>query len=234
MFRFDNPDALLALLLTAATYAVVRAIEAGKTKWLVLAATLVGFAFLTKMLQAFLVVPAFALVYLVVAPVSLRRRITQLAISAAVMVAASGWWVAIVQLTPAADRPYIGGSQDNSILNLIFGYNGFGRLTGNEAGSVGGSATGGSMWGPTGWDRLFNTSFGGQISWLLPAAIILLAAGLILTIRARPHRPHSRRVPAVGRVARRHGAGLQLRRGDHPSVLHGRPRTGHRRARRHG
>ena len=72
MFRFDNPDALLALLLTAATYAVVRAIEAGKTKWLVLAATLVGFAFLTKMLQAFLVVPAFALVYLVVAPVSLR------------------------------------------------------------------------------------------------------------------------------------------------------------------
>ena len=74
MFRFDNPDALLVLLLTAATYAVVRAIEAGKTKWLVLAATLVGFAFLTKMLQAFLVVPAFALVYLLVAPVSLRKR----------------------------------------------------------------------------------------------------------------------------------------------------------------
>jgi 4-amino-4-deoxy-L-arabinose transferase-like glycosyltransferase len=184
MFRFDNPDALLALLLTAATYAVVRAIEAGKTKWLVLAATLVGFAFLTKMLQAFLVVPAFALVYLVVAPVSLRRRITQLAIAAGVMIAASGWWVAIVQLTPAADRPYIGGSQDNSILNLIFGYNGFGRLTGNEAGSVGGSATAGSMWGPTGWDRLFNTSFGGQISWLLPAALILLVGGIILTARA--------------------------------------------------
>ncbi|MGA7988713.1 MAG: glycosyltransferase family 39 protein [Candidatus Dormiibacterota bacterium] len=183
MFRFDNPDALLALLLTAATYAVVRAIEAGKTKWLVLAATLIGFAFLTKMLQAFLVVPACALVYLVVAPVSLRRRITQLAVAAAVMVAASGWWVAIVQLTPAADRPYIGGSQDNSILNLIFGYNGFGRLTGNEAGSVGGNAIAGSMWGPTGWDRLFNTSFGGQISWLLPAALILLVGGLILTMR---------------------------------------------------
>jgi 4-amino-4-deoxy-L-arabinose transferase-like glycosyltransferase len=185
MFRFDNPDALLALLLTAATYGVVRAIEAGKTRWLVLAATLVGFAFLTKMLQAFLVVPAFALVYLVVAPVSLRRRIGQLAIAAAVMVAASGWWVAIVQLTPAADRPYIGGSQDNSILNLIFGYNGFGRLTGNETGSVGGSATAaGGMWGPTGWGRLFNASFGGQISWLLPAALILLVGGLILTMRA--------------------------------------------------
>ncbi len=182
MFRFDNPDAVLVLLLTVATYATVRAIEAGKTKWLVLAATLVGFAFLTKMLQAFLVVPAFGLVYLVVAPVSLRRRIAQLAIAAVTMVAASGWWVAIVQLTPAADRPYIGGSQNNSILNLIFGYNGFGRLTGNETGSVGGTGAAGSMWGPTGLDRLFNASFGGQVSWLLPAALILLVAGLAITL----------------------------------------------------
>ncbi len=183
MFRFDNPDALLVLLITVATYAVVRAVEAGKTKWLVLAATLVGFAFLTKMLQAFLVVPAFALVYLVAAPVSVRRRITQLAIAAGVMVVASGWWVAIVQLIPAADRPYIGGSQNNSLLNLIFGYNGLGRITGNETGSVGGTGAGGSMWGSTGWDRLFNVNFGGQISWLLPAALILLIAGLASTLR---------------------------------------------------
>ena len=183
MFRFDNPDALLVLLLTIATYATVRAVDAGKTKWLVLAATLVGFAFLTKMLQAFLVVPAFGLVYLVAAPVSLRRRIAQLAIAAGAMVVASGWWVAIVQLTPAADRPYIGGSQNNNILNLIFGYNGFGRLTGNETGSVGGAGTAGSMWGPTGLTRLFNASFGGQVSWLLPAALILLVAGLVFTVR---------------------------------------------------
>jgi 4-amino-4-deoxy-L-arabinose transferase-like glycosyltransferase len=105
------------------------------------------------------------------------------------MVVASGWWVAIVQLTPAADRPYIGGSQDNSLLNLIFGYNGFGRLTGNETGSVGGSGAAGSMWGPTGLDRLFNASFGGQISWLLPAALILLIAGLGFTLmRSRTDR----------------------------------------------
>jgi 4-amino-4-deoxy-L-arabinose transferase-like glycosyltransferase len=189
MFRFDNPDALLVLLLTIATYAVVRAIEAGRTKWLVLAATLVGFAFLTKMLQAFLVVPAFGLVYLVAAPVSLRRRVTQLVVAAAVMVAASGWWVAIVQLTPAADRPYIGGSQDNSLLNLIFGYNGLGRLTGNETGSVGSTGAAASMWGPTGLGRLFNASFGGQVSWLLPAALILLVAGLGFTLtRARTDR----------------------------------------------
>ena len=69
---------------------------------------------------------------------------------------ASGWWVAAVELTPAADRPYIGGSQDNSILNLIFGYNGFGRLSGSESGSVGGAGTAGSQWGPTGWLRFFN------------------------------------------------------------------------------
>jgi 4-amino-4-deoxy-L-arabinose transferase-like glycosyltransferase len=191
MFRFDNPDALLVLLLTVATYATVRAIEAGRTKWLVLAATLVGVAFLTKMLQAFLVVPAFALVYLAVAPVSLRKRIAQLAIAAAVMVAASGWWVAVVQLIPAAERPYIGGSQDNSLLSLIFGYNGFGRLTGNETGSVGGSGTAGSMWGPTGWDRLFNVNFGGQISWLIPAALILLVGGLVVTAR-RPRTDRTR------------------------------------------
>jgi 4-amino-4-deoxy-L-arabinose transferase-like glycosyltransferase len=191
MFRFDNPDALLVLLLTVATYAIVRAIEAGKTRWLVLAATLVGFAFLTKMLQAFLVVPAFALVYLLVAPISLRRRIAQLAIAGGVMVAASGWWVAIVQLIPAADRPYIGGSQDNSLLSLIFGYNGFGRLTGNETGSVGGGGVTGSMWGPTGLDRLFNLNFGAQISWLLPAALILLIGGLVFTAR-RPRTDRTR------------------------------------------
>jgi 4-amino-4-deoxy-L-arabinose transferase-like glycosyltransferase len=183
MFRFDNPDALLVLLLTIATYATVRAIEAGKTKWLVLAATLVGFAFLTKMLQAFLVVPAFGLVYLLAAPVSLRRRITQLAIAAGTMVVASGWWVAIVQLTPAADRPYIGGSQNNSLLNLIFGYNGLGRLSGNETGSVGGGAVSGSRWGPTGLIRLFQVDMGGQISWLIPAALIFLVAILVFTRR---------------------------------------------------
>src|ERR1039458_1580501 len=87
------------------------------------------------------------------------------------------------QRPPAADRPYIGGSQNNSILNLIFGYNGLGRLTGNESGSVGGTGATGSMWGPTGILRLFNDSFGGQVSWLLPAALIMLVAGLAFTLK---------------------------------------------------
>ncbi|HEV3233978.1 MAG TPA: glycosyltransferase family 39 protein [Candidatus Dormibacteraeota bacterium] len=184
MFRFNNPDALLVLVLTAAAYATVRALEAGKTRWLVLAATLVGYGFLVKMLQAYLVMPAIALVFLVAAPISLRRRLVSLGATGLALMVSSGWWVAIVELIPAANRPYIGGSQDNTVLNLVFGYNGIGRLTGNETGSVGGNGPVGSMWGPTGWDRLFLPNFGGDISWLIPAAVVLLVAGLWLTRRA--------------------------------------------------
>jgi 4-amino-4-deoxy-L-arabinose transferase-like glycosyltransferase len=181
MFRFNNPDALLTLLLALGAYATVRATERGRTAWLVLAATCVGLGFLTKMLQALLVVPAFALVYLVAAPVSLRRRVGQLLAAGAALLVSAGWWVAIVQLIPAADRPYIGGSQDNSVLNLIFGYNGFGRINGNETGSIGG----GNGWGPTGWFRMFESDIGGQVAWLLPAALLLLAVGLWITRRAQ-------------------------------------------------
>ncbi|HEY3766975.1 MAG TPA: glycosyltransferase family 39 protein [Gaiellales bacterium] len=184
MFRFDNPDALLTLLLVAAAYAAVRAVERGSGRWLELAAILVGTGFLTKMLQAFLVVPALALAYLVAAPNPLRTRLLRVAGAAVALVVASGWWVAIVQLTPASDRPYIGGSQDNSLVNLIFGYNGFGRLTGAESGSVGGGGGAGGQWGPTGITRLFNSSFGGQISWLIPAALVAIAALLVIGRRA--------------------------------------------------
>ncbi|MEY2570641.1 MAG: hypothetical protein QOE63_991, partial [Acidimicrobiaceae bacterium] len=181
MFRFNNPDAMLTLLLTIAAYAMFRAVEDGHTRWIVLASSLIGLGFLTKMLQALLVVPAFGLVYLVAGPPKLGRRIGQLLIGAVALVVSSLWWVVAVQLVPAADRPYIGGSQDNSLWNLIFGYNGFGRLTGNESGSVGGGAQGASRWGPTGLTRLFNAEMGGQIAWLLPAALLLLVALLAMS-----------------------------------------------------
>jgi 4-amino-4-deoxy-L-arabinose transferase-like glycosyltransferase len=137
MFRFNNPDALLVLLMTAAAYAMVRAVDSGRTRWIVLAGALLGFGFLTKMLQAFLVLPAFALVYLVAGPPRLGRRLWQLLAGGAALLVAAGWWVAIVQFTPAADRPYVGGSTNDSILQLALGYNGLGRLDGNETGSVG-------------------------------------------------------------------------------------------------
>jgi 4-amino-4-deoxy-L-arabinose transferase-like glycosyltransferase len=182
IFRFNNPDALLVLLLVAGAYAVVRALEDGSARWLVLAGACVGFGFLAKQLQALLVVPAFALVYLAAAPGSLGRRLGQLVAAGAAMVASAGWWVAIVELLPASARPYVGGSQTNSILELTFGYNGLGRLTGNETGSVGGGPGGG--WGQTGWARMLGAEVGGQAAWLLPAALLLLAAGLWLTRRA--------------------------------------------------
>jgi 4-amino-4-deoxy-L-arabinose transferase-like glycosyltransferase len=182
IFRFNNPDALLTLLLVAGAYAVVRALEDGATRWLVLAGACVGFGFLAKQLQALLVVPAFALVHLAAAPGSLGRRLGQLVAAGAAMVASAGWWVAIVELLPASARPYVGGSQTNSILELTFGYNGLGRLTGNETGSVGGGPGGG--WGQTGWGRMFGAEVGGQVAWLLPAALLLLAAGLWLTRKA--------------------------------------------------
>jgi 4-amino-4-deoxy-L-arabinose transferase-like glycosyltransferase len=182
MFRYNNPDALLTLLLTVAAYAVTRAIEAGKTRWLVLAGAALGFGFLAKMLQAFLVLPGFAVAYLVAGPRGLGRRLVQVLAGGAAVLAAAGWWVAAALLIPAADRPYIGGSTTNNILQLTFGYNGFGRLNGNETGSVGGgvAATGGSA----GLTRLFATDMGGQVSWLLPAALIALAALLWGTMHA--------------------------------------------------
>ncbi|MEW9517368.1 ArnT family glycosyltransferase [Streptomyces tubercidicus] len=191
MFRFNNPDALLCLLMVGAIACVLRALEDGRTTWLLLAGVCFGLGFLTKTLQAWLILPPLAVVYACCAPVALRRRFGQLLLAGLVIVVSGGWWVAIVELWPAASRPYIGGSQHNSFLELTFGYNGFGRLSGNETGSVGGGRPGGGPggggggWGETGITRLFSSDMGGQISWLLPAALILLVAGVALLWRAR-------------------------------------------------
>ncbi|HLJ98768.1 MAG TPA: glycosyltransferase family 39 protein, partial [Streptosporangiaceae bacterium] len=197
MFRFNNPDALLVLLLVAAAYALVRAVESGRARWLIGCGLLLGFGFLAKMLQAFLVLPGFALVYLVAGPPRLGRRLWYVVVLGIGVVVGAGWWVLAVTLTPAADRPYIGGSTNNSILQLALGYNGLGRLTGNETGSVGGRAGNGGPGG--GWGgaasvlRLFRAEFGGQISWLLPAALIALGALLWVSRRA----PRTDRVRAA-------------------------------------
>ncbi len=184
MFRYNNPDALLVLVMVGAAWAVVRAVDDGRTAWLVLAGALIGVGFLTKMLQVLAVVPACGAVYLLAGPGRTRRRATQLGAGAVAMVVAGGWWVAVVEAIPAASRPYIGGSQDDSLLNLILGYNGVGRLTGAEAGSVGGAVGTGGRWGATGWTRLFSADMGTQISWLLPAALVLLAVIVWRTRRA--------------------------------------------------
>ncbi|MEU7749766.1 glycosyltransferase family 39 protein [Nonomuraea sp. NPDC049158] len=175
MFRFNNPDALLVLLLTVAGYCVVRAQEKAGTRWLVLAGACIGFAFLAKMLQAFVVLPGFALVYLITAPTTVGRRLWQLVLAGVAVVVSAGWWLVAVALVPAADRPYIGGSQTNSVLELALGYNGIGRLNGGDYGGLG------NLNQQAGWWRMFDTEAGGQISWLLPAALVLLVAVVWLT-----------------------------------------------------
>jgi 4-amino-4-deoxy-L-arabinose transferase-like glycosyltransferase len=180
MFRFDNPDALLTLLLVAGAYCMTRAIERAGIRWVVLAGSALGLAFLTKMLQGFLVLPAFGLVYLVAAPTTLLRRVRDVLIGALAVLLSAGWWVALVELWPASDRPFIGGSTTNSILDLTFGYNGLSRITGGSGGAGGG---GSAFGGTSGITRLFGDSMGTQISWLLPAALVAIVAGLWLTRR---------------------------------------------------
>jgi 4-amino-4-deoxy-L-arabinose transferase-like glycosyltransferase len=245
MFRFNNPDALLVLLMVLAGYTTVRAVEKASWRWLLLTGLVLGFAFLTKMLQAFLVVPGFALAYLWAAPTTVWRRIRDVLVAGVGIVVGAGWWLVAVALWPAESRPYIGGSTDNSPLELAFGYNGLGRIFGGEGnggggrggatggfpggtagsttsgagdaarsaagdvgGGMGGSAGsagdvagglpgsaggmpgggggpgGGAFGGETGLGRLFSTSFGTQISWLLPAALILMVVAFVLTRRA--------------------------------------------------
>jgi len=193
MFRFNNPDALLVLLMVGAAYATLRAIERARLRWLVLAGVLIGLGFLTKQLQAFLVLPGFVLAYAIAAPTTFGRRVRDLLIAFAAMVVAGGWWVAVVELVPESVRPYIGGSQTDSFLDLTFGYNGLGRLTGEETGSVGGAgpAGAGGMWGETGLLRLVDAEIGGQVAWLLPAALVLGAATLWLR-RAAPRTDRTR------------------------------------------
>ena len=181
MFRFNNPDALLVLLMTAAAYAVIRSIQDARPGWLLLAGVLLGFGFLTKQLQVLLVVPGFAVAYLLAARAGPGKRLLHLLGAGAAMAVTAGWWLAVVELMPADARPYIGGSQNNSILELTLGYNGLGRLNGEETGSVGGS----NGWGTPGLFRLFDSEFGGQIAWLIPSAL-LLGAGLLWLGRRAP------------------------------------------------
>lgn len=179
MFRFDNPHALLTLLLAIGAACTLRAIERGSLGWLLLGGAAIGFGFLTKSLEAFLILPALIAVYAWAAPLPLPRRVLQLAAAAGALVAASGWWVLIVQLWPASARPYVGGSTDDSELHLALGYNGLGRIVGQGIGG------GNSLFGGTpGLTRLFGESMGTQISWLLPAALIALVAGLWMTRRS--------------------------------------------------
>jgi 4-amino-4-deoxy-L-arabinose transferase-like glycosyltransferase len=181
MFRFNNPDAILTMLMVLAAAALWKAVEGGQTRWLVIASVLVGLAFTTKMLQGWIILPALTLTYLICGPPRLGRRIVQLLWAGLALVIASGWWVAIVELWPKDSRPYIDNSTNNSELNLIFGYNGFGRIFGQGGGKGGGGGFGGGA----GWTRMFSAAVGGQVAWLIPLALLGLVAGFWVSRRGR-------------------------------------------------
>src|SRR4051795_5279773 len=188
MARVDMPDALLVLLMVASAWLLVRAVETGRTKFLLWCGAVVGLALMTKMLQGWMVVPALAAAYLMAGPPRLLTRLWQLAAAGIAMVVVSAAWPVAVSLWPASSRPYIGGSTNGSVWDLIFGYNGFGRIFGDEGGGPGGGGGfgggGGGFGGASGLWRVFKEEGGGQGAGLLPFAAVALLAGLWLTRRA--------------------------------------------------
>lgn len=193
MFRFNNPEALLILLMIAAVWSTMKAVDDGLWRWLIMTGVFVGLGFLTKQLQVMLIVPALAVTYLAFGPHGWWRRLAQLVAALAAMIVSAGWWILAVELWPASSRPYIGGSQNNSILELTLGYNGLGRLNGNETGAVvpgggygpgGPGGPGGGVWGETGWLRMFEPAQGGQIAWLIPTGLVLTVAAFVLIGKA--------------------------------------------------
>ncbi|MBV9142051.1 MAG: glycosyltransferase family 39 protein [Pseudonocardiales bacterium] len=186
--RTNNPDTMMVLLLVAAAGAFTRSIDAvtpsGRTGWLLLTGVFLGVSFVAKMLQAWVVLPAFAVAFLFGVPGSWWRRIADLLAAGLALLVSAGWWVALVELWPAP-KPFFGASQDGSVLDLIVGYNGLGRLLGQStlAGSAGGASgtvIGNAFSGSAGPLRLFDEQTGGQISWLLPLCLLVL--GLLVLV----------------------------------------------------
>jgi 4-amino-4-deoxy-L-arabinose transferase-like glycosyltransferase len=170
MFRYNNPDAILTLLVTGALALAYSAARSASWWRLAASGALVGLAFLTKTTQSLLVIPAIGIVYLVAAPTSLPKRALHLLGAGAAAVVSAGWWVLLAETSGTA--PYFGQTDTGSFLDYVFGYNGVGRVTGDGVGP------GDPFGGGGGWLRLFNVEVGGQVSWLIPMAAVALVVGM--------------------------------------------------------
>ncbi len=178
--RGNIPDTLMVLLLVLAADATVSAIRSGRLGGLIGAAIWVGLAFQAKMIEAWLVLPALALAYLVAAPGGWARRLGRLALTGVVTAMISLCWMSIVSLWPASGRPYVDGSQSNSLFSQVFSYNGFGRIDEATPNQLLTKAIGlqlGSA--PASWHRLLSGAYGRDVAWLIPAALMAFVAGLV-------------------------------------------------------
>jgi 4-amino-4-deoxy-L-arabinose transferase-like glycosyltransferase len=180
--RHNNLESLLALTVLLAAWAFILAAQTGRLRWLVVGGLVMGLGFNIKMLEVFLVLPAFYLLYLVAAPVGWRRRMTHLGLATVVTVAASLPWVVAVDLTPADQRPYVGSSSFDTETDLIVGWNGVERVVGNDKGV-----------GDPGPLRFLDPQLAGQIGWLLPLALVGLAVASWQSWKKRPRLPLSRK-----------------------------------------
>jgi 4-amino-4-deoxy-L-arabinose transferase-like glycosyltransferase len=188
--RGNVSDSLLILLTVLAADATVSALQSGRLRPLLLAGVWVGLAFQAKMLQAWLILPALAIAYLVAAPAPLRARARHVALAGAVTVIVSLSWMAVVSLVPSGERPYVDGTQNDSVFSQVFDYNGIARL-GHGKGLAGAGHTAEFLGRLSGgrqnlaehispsWHRLLDGLYGRDIGWLLPAALIAAAAVLL-------------------------------------------------------
>ncbi|HEY2595137.1 MAG TPA: glycosyltransferase family 39 protein [Chloroflexota bacterium] len=202
--RNNTIDSLLVFTLLLATWAAFKAAESGSLKWLLVSAAVVGLGFEIKMLEAYLIVPALGLLYLVAAPRGWLTRLGHLALAVLVLLTVSFAWPAAVDLTPASERPWVDSTQTNSAVDLALGYNGIQRLLGRGASldlTVPGSASAapqgfaGFGGGPGGQQengapgplRLIDQQLGPQASWLLTLS---LAGALVSGLAAWRSRKH--------------------------------------------
>lgn len=210
MFGHSMEDGALTMCLVLAADSWQRAVMEGRLRSLCWAGVWVGLGFQAKMLQAWIILPALGLGYLLAAPGGLGRRLGQLGVAGLVMLAVSLSWIALYTFTPAADRPYVDGSTDNSAVAMVFGYNGVERFGISFPGSVASFGGGGGGGGPVGrvapaagrgaaqeynaggflgrsggWTKLIDGRFGPEIGWLYPLALLTLVAGLAWRGRAR-------------------------------------------------
>jgi 4-amino-4-deoxy-L-arabinose transferase-like glycosyltransferase len=196
--RGNVADSLLILLLVLAADATTKALTNGRLRPLLMAGVWVGLAFQTKMTVAWLVLPALAGAYLLAAPVALRSRLGHLGAAAAVTALVSVSWMAVVSVVPASHRPYVDGTQNNSVFSQTFEYNGLSRLKHGD-GVYGGAGHPAEFLvqqsqstanpvhrsGPS-WHRLLSGPFGRDDGWLAPAAAI--AAAILLFARRKATR----------------------------------------------